>query len=217
MVSGLVVATGMYSSVGWPSSPATTYLKWYKKPLTSSYSTSRSLTAVCSTGLQFTMRWPLKTRPISCSRMKASMTAPLMCSFRVNCWRDQSQEAPMRLNWSTMAEPFSSFHDQTRSRKASRPTSFRDVPSATNCRSTSIWVAMPAWSVPGSHSVRCPYIRWKRAITSSRLANIAWPMCSRPVTLGGGMGITYDSCLPAPGAIWSAISGLKNPLLSHHR
>ena len=28
------------------------------------------------------------------------------------------------------------------------------------------WVAMPAWSVPGSHSVGRPRIRWKRAMMS---------------------------------------------------
>jgi hypothetical protein len=48
-------------------------------------------------------------------------------------------------------------------------------------------VAMPAWSVPGSHSARRPCMRWKRTMQSCSVANMAWPMCSRPVTFGGGM------------------------------
>ena len=33
-----------------------------------------------------------------------------------------------------------------RSRKASRPISWRDVPSATSCFSITFWVEIPAWS-----------------------------------------------------------------------
>jgi hypothetical protein len=40
------------------------------------------------------------------------------------------------------------------------------MPFARRSRSTSICVAMPAWSVPGSHSVGRPRIRWKRAMMS---------------------------------------------------
>ena len=43
--------------------------------------------------------------------------------------------------------------------EASRPTSWRLVPSSSNWRSTTHWVAMPAWSVPGSHSVGAPVMR----------------------------------------------------------
>ena len=49
------------------------------------------------------------------------------------------------------------------------------------------WVAMPAWSVPGSQSVGRPRMRWKRAMMSCSVTNMAWPMCRRPVTFGGGM------------------------------
>ena len=48
-------------------------------------------------------------------------------------------------------------------------------------------VAMPAWSVPGSQSVRRPCMRRKRTMQSCSVANMAWPMCRRPVTFGGGM------------------------------
>ena len=64
--------------------------------------------------------------------------------------RDQSTQAPRRRIWSVMAEPYWCFHSQTRSVKASRPRVLRSVPSAASWRSTIIWVAMPAWSVPGT-------------------------------------------------------------------
>jgi hypothetical protein len=67
--------------------------------------------------------------------------------------RPQSQEAPSRRIWRVMAEPDSSFQRQTRSTNCSRPRARREVPSASSWRSTTIWVAMPAWSVPGCHSV----------------------------------------------------------------
>eukprot|EP00958_Prasinococcus_capsulatus_P027143 scaffold5277_cov404-Prasinococcus_capsulatus_cf.AAC.7 len=45
---------------------------------------------------------------------------------------------------------------------------------------------------------------------SSRVTNIEWPMCSAPVTLGGGIGTVYGSPLAAG-------LGLKKPEVSHHR
>jgi hypothetical protein len=59
-----------------------------------------------------------------------------------------------------MAPPLSAFHSQTFSTKASRPISRRPtLPAAASWRSTTIWVAMPAWSVPGSHRAALPFIR----------------------------------------------------------
>ena len=72
---------------------------------------------------------------------------------------DQSVEAPRRRIWRVMVEPDSSFHCQTRSMNFSRPRSWRDTPCASSWRSTTIWVAMPAWSVPGSQSVLSPSMR----------------------------------------------------------
>ena len=46
---------------------------------------------------------------------------------------------------------------------------------------------MPAWSRPGSQSVSKPLMRFQRTITSCRVSVKAWPMCSEPVTLGGGI------------------------------
>jgi len=66
--------------------------------------------------------------------------------------RSQSQEAPRRFSWPMICPPDSPFHCQTRSIKASRPSSKRSFPSAASWRSTTFWVAMPAWSVPGIQS-----------------------------------------------------------------
>ena len=60
-------------------------------------------------------------------------------------------------------------------------------PSAASWRSTTIWVAMPAWSVPGSQRAALPRMRSNRISTSWSVLFRAWPMCSEPVTLGGGM------------------------------
>ena len=54
-------------------------------------------------------------------------------------------------------------------------------------RSTTIWVAMPAWSVPGSHSALNPPMRCQRMRMSWMVVVSACPMCSEPVTLGGGI------------------------------
>ena len=70
----------------------------------------------------------------------------------VKALRDQSQEAPRRSSCSMIVLPrFAVSSSQTRfSRKASRPISRRVALalSFANSRSTTICVAMPAWSVP---------------------------------------------------------------------
>ena len=43
--------------------------------------------------------------------------------------------------------------------KASRPRSWRVLPSLARARSNTFWVAMPAWSVPGSQSTFLPFWR----------------------------------------------------------
>ena len=45
---------------------------------------------------------------------------------------------------------------------------------------------MPAWSVPGKNSVLSPRIRCQRVAVSMTVWSSMWPMCSEPVTLGGG-------------------------------
>ena len=102
--------------------------------------------------------------------------------------RLQSQEAPRRFNWLMMVPPLSAFQAQIFSTNLSRPIwrrsgSWRSI----ICRSTTSCVAMPAWSVPGCHSTSLPRMRSKRQSTSCSVLLSACPMCSEPVTLGGGM------------------------------
>ena len=78
----------------------------------------------------------------------------------------QSQRAPRRRSWRVIAPPDCAFHSQTCSRKASRPMSARLTPWLSRLRSTTIWVAMPAWSVPTTHSASLPCIRSRRVRTS---------------------------------------------------
>lgn len=80
---------------------------------------------------------------------------------------------------------------------------------------TSICVAIPAWSVPGNQSVGLPLILWNLAKMSWIATNIAWPICSRPVTLGGGIGIVNEGFLIDSDETAGAF-GLKYPSASHH-
>ena len=108
-----------------------------------------------------------------------------------------------------MVPPDLAFHSQTLATKASRPMSRRPMlPAAASWRSTTIWVAMPAWSVPGSHSAALPRMRSKRISMSCSVLFSAWPMCSEPVTFGGGMTIENGS------AAGSSV-GAKAPEASH--
>src|SRR5262252_8547142 len=72
----------------------------------------------------------------------------------------------------------------------SRPSARRSMPSFFSCRSTTICVAMPAWSVPGTQRTRCPRMRFQRARMSSIVRPYACPIWRRPVTFGGGMTMT---------------------------
>ena len=80
--------------------------------------------------------------------------------------RLQSTLSPMRRIWVVMVLPLSSFHSQTLEMKFLRasvgvgPMSWRLVPALWSWRSTTIWVAMPAWSVPGIQTVLKPRMRW---------------------------------------------------------
>ena len=56
--------------------------------------------------------------------------------------------------------------------------------------SITLWVPMLAWSLPGSQRVGSPRMRCQRIIRSSMAITRAWPMCSFPVILEGGMEIT---------------------------
>jgi len=102
--------------------------------------------------------------------------------------RSQSHEQPMACCCVTMRVWHCSFHAQMRSMSASRPMSWRVLPSISLRRfSTTDCVAMPAWSVPAIHKVLSPCMRCQRMRRSCITLSIAWPMCSAPVTLGSGI------------------------------
>src|SRR5580704_9989291 len=61
---------------------------------------------------------------------------------------------------------------------------------------------MPAWSVPGRYKVLCPRIRCQRVRISISVCSNMCPMCSEPVTFGGG--ITIENT--GPGALGSALN-----------
>ena len=103
-----------------------------------------------------------------------------------------------------MVLPVARTCSHTRSTKAWRPTSNRVLPSAASIFSTAFCVAMPAWSVPGTHSAARPRIRSNRISASCTVLLSPWPMWSTAVTLGGGMTMTYGR---APGAV----EGENNP------
>ena len=103
-----------------------------------------------------------------------------------------------------MASPYWSTQLQTRSTNLSLPSSCRVMPSAASMRSTTTWVAIPAWSVPGRYRLGSPFILCHRTIRSCSAVVSACPMCSSPVTLGGGM-------MTVKGVFERSISGVKWP------
>ena len=180
IVSRRVVATAKNSS----SLPLTAYLKVTMTPtstlslvpgmgirvrfVTSSCSTSRSDSAVRRCDDQLTRRTSLNIFPCSKKRQNASVTATESWESIVKNSRDQSNDDAKRVACWQMWDPFSSFHSQTRPKKASRPMSWRVFPSVLySSFSTTDWVAIPAWSVPGTHRVWWPFMRCQRAMQSS--------------------------------------------------
>ena len=189
MVSGRVVATVSHSSC----SPTTRYRTWYSFPRSSRYSTSSSLNAVSATGSQFTIRTLLYTSPFLCRSMNVSITLSEYFSSIVNRVRSQSQLAPSFFNCSRMMPPCSRVHSHACSRNASRLRSALRMPCSRNRRTTVASVAREAWSVPGTQHAFLPCIRARRTSTSWMVLLSMWPMCSTPVTLGGGITTQYGS------------------------
>src|ERR1700733_1851871 len=116
--------------------------------------------------------------------------------------RLQSTLVPSRFIWSRIAPPYRLFPSPTRFTNASRPISCRVLPSAVSARSTSICVAIPAWSVPGTHSAVSPNILCQRIIMSDSACSNMCPMCRNPVTLGGGSSMVnffVVACVPSDG------------------
>ena len=147
-------------------------------------------------------------RPCSWSRTNTSTTALDILLSIVKYSLLQSIEAPRRRIWRVMVLPEDSFQSHTFSKNFSRPKSWRETFWASSWRSTTIWVAIPAWSVPGTHKVFLPDMRAWRTRPSMMVWLKACPMCRVPVTLGGGSWIEKSS-LPS-NMVASAI-----PLRSH--
>ena len=160
-------------------------------PFTSSLSTSMSEIADLSAHDQLTSRFARYMMPASWKRQNASTTAREHIASIVKRSRDQSTLEPSVRIWWQMCEPNFAFHSHTRSRNLSRPRSWRVRRSSfLSIFSTTDCVAMPAWSVPGTYSVVSPRMRCQRVSVSSIAAVSACPMCSEPVTFGGGITIT---------------------------
>mmetsp|Transcript_34107 Transcript_34107/g.77031 ORF Transcript_34107/g.77031 Transcript_34107/m.77031 type:complete len:265 (+) Transcript_34107:2325-3119(+) len=211
MVSRRVVATTISSPL-----PSTLYANsvnipnWYLAclvwlgtashvpPSMSSCSTSMSLMADLSLQDQLMRRLSRKRMPFSWKRQKASTTALEHLASIVNASRDQSTEEPSSLIWVQILEPYASFHSHTFSRNLSRPRSCLVSPcSFMSIFSTTDWVAIPAWSVPGRYRAGSPFMRCHRVKVSSMAAVRAWPRWSDPVTLGGGITMTNRPASPA--------------------
>ncbi len=108
-----------------------------------------------------------------------------------------------------------SAHSRQSATNASRPRSWRDWPVLSfRSRSTTICVAMPAWSTPGTQRTARPCMRRQRQRTSSSVRPSAWPTCSRPVTFGGGITIVNGSA-PPPAASDGDPGLLLRPVPAH--
>ena len=69
--------------------------------------------------------------------------------------RDQSSDEPSRRSCEQIVFPYCSFHVNTSFRNASRPSSWRVTPrSRASFFSTTVCVAIPAWSVPAARAQR---------------------------------------------------------------
>src|SRR3954449_10012630 len=103
-----------------------------------------------------------------------------------------------------IVEPYCSRQRHTRSMNASRPIASRELPSLRSSFSTWVCVAMPAWSVPRIHFVRLPRMRLRRISASWTEPLSACPMCSAPVTFGGGIAIEKFSSGVPSGSGWNS-------------
>ena len=94
-----------------------------------------------------------RSAPCGRTRRTTRRTASWKPGSMVKRLRDRSNESPSRRHCSRMVPPDCSFHSQTLATKASRPISRRPtLPVRASSRSTTICVAMPAWSRPGCQS-----------------------------------------------------------------
>ncbi len=117
------------------------------------------------------------------------MTLRLSAGSIVNFVRSQSHDAPRLRNWLRMMPPCFSFHSHAWLKNSSRVSEPLSMPSALSFATTLASVAIDAWSVPGTQQAFLPCIRARRTSTSWIVSLSMCPMCSMPVTFGGGMTI----------------------------
>ena len=103
--------------------------------------------------------------------------------------RDQSQEAPSRLSWLMMVPPDSAFQAHTFSRNFSRPSARRPGLLPLHQLALDHHLGGDAGMVGAGlpEHVACRACARSGTSTSWSVLLSAWPICSEPVTLGGGM------------------------------
>ena len=158
-------------------------------PCCSLYVTSSSLRAVCAFGSQLTIRIPRYMSPFRYRSQNTCITDLERTSSIVNAVRSQSQEQPSFLSCSSIMPPCRCVHSQAWCRNSSRLRSFLAIPSEASLATTFASVAILAWSVPGTQQAFLPCIRALRTSTSCMVLLSMCPICSTPVTLGGGITI----------------------------
>ena len=188
IVSGLVVATVIV-----PEPSLSGYFKYHILPSTSRITTSSSAMAVFVFGSQFTRRRPRSIKPSLNSLKNPSRTPAAHTGSMVKRVRSKSHEQPMATSCSKITRSYSSFHACTCATNSSRVKSVRFLPCSASRRSTTVCVAIPAWSVPGIHKTSRPRMRACRANVSCNVLLSACPKCSAAVTLGGGINIVNGS------------------------
>src|SRR3989338_1411870 len=122
--------------------------------------------------------------------------------------RRQSHDEPNLFNCLIMVEPYSSRHLHTSLRNSSLPKSCLFLPALASFFSTTFWVAMPAWSVPGIHKLEKFCILFHRIRISCKVLFKAWPIWRMPVTFGGGITMVK-------GFLDGDTSALNKPSVSH--
>ena len=121
------------------------------------------------------------------------MTLSERFSSMVKAVRSQSQLAPRRRSCFRMMPPCSWVQSQACSRNCSRVRSCFLMPCSASFFTTFASVAIEAWSVPGTQHAFLPSMRARRTRMSWMVLFSMWPICSTPVTLGGGMTMVYGS------------------------
>ena len=177
----------MATSTNLVGSFAKKYFKCHKWPLCCTCSTSTSEIEVLHLKHQLIILSPRYISPSSNNLTKNSLTACSKPLSIVKRLRLKSQEAPNFSICLKIAASNSFFQLQACSKKASLPKSVLERPSFFNFSTIFASVAIAAWSDPGNHNASNPCIRLNRVKMSCKVMSRAWPMCNRPVTLGGGI------------------------------